>query len=90
MNIGNNAGSTVLMELAKQGHLNKVELVLKSGADVNAYDKSDFTALLYAAKRICGYSVAKLVEAGADVNARSKHGENSTNVCCSEFAIMLV
>ena len=76
MNISNNnTRSTVLMELAKEGFPHKIELVLKSGAYVNAYDINEFTALLYAAQSNYPDCVWKLVQAGADVNAKNKHGE---------------
>jgi ankyrin repeat protein len=68
-NAANAEGTTALMWAATRG-LDRVELLLSSGARPNVADTAGFTPLMFAA----GYSghsdvVARLVQAGAEVNA---------------------
>ncbi|MFQ5875420.1 MAG: ankyrin repeat domain-containing protein, partial [Dehalococcoidia bacterium] len=66
---------TELFEAAKNGQTEKVETLLKDGADPNAREQEgDRTALMIAAVRGHRPSVLALLNAGADVNARSGPG----------------
>ena len=49
-------------------------LLLEAGADVNAKDKDNHTALLSVARSATVTCVDLLLKAGADVNIRSKDG----------------
>jgi ankyrin repeat protein len=70
-----NAQTTDLFELAGTGTPQDVQAVIASGADVNAQDRSGWTALMYAAARNPDPEVtAVLLGAGADVKARNKNG----------------
>jgi ankyrin repeat protein len=65
-------GSTPLMYAAAIGSVEAVKVLLEAGADVNAKNGLDVTALIYGA--LDPAKVRLLVEAGADVNGRSKVG----------------
>lgn len=85
-----NAGSTPLMRAAKNGDSEAMRLLLKYGADPNAYQKEHDTPLMFAAGLGRGTgaftkdyateaelleAVKVLVAAGADVNAVNDTGE---------------
>src|ERR1035437_10273980 len=72
VNTRDQRGSTLLMHAAAFGSPEAVKLLLESGADVNAKNDLEATALILGA----GYpeKVRMLVEKGADVNAHSKLG----------------
>ena len=65
-------GSTLLMHAAAVGSPEAVKLLLESGADVNAKNDVDATALILGAGN--PEKARMLVEKGADVNAHSKLG----------------
>jgi ankyrin repeat protein len=72
VNTRDTRGATPLMYTAAFGTAEAMKLVLDAGADVNAKNSFDATALIWAA----GDPVKSrlLLEHGADVNARSKQG----------------
>src|SRR6266404_2079746 len=72
VNLRDARSSTPLMHAAAIGSLAAMELLLKAGADVNAKNGLDSTALIWGASDPA--KVRLLVDAGADVNARSKIG----------------
>jgi ankyrin repeat protein len=51
-----------------------VEKLRAAGADINARDKNDVTALMWAAKNSSPEVVKLLLDAGADINAQDKDG----------------
>lgn len=65
-------GATLLMHAAAFGSPESVRMLLAGGADVNARNAFDATALLWAARDPA--KVALLLARGADVNARSRQG----------------
>lgn len=72
VNVKDKHDSTPLMFAAAFGSIDAMKLLIGAGADVNAHNTFDVTALLW-----CAGDPAKvrlLVEKGADVNAKSKQG----------------
>ena len=56
-------------ELARNGHLNIVKLLMSFDADINVVNKKGYTALLWATQNEHYEISKKLVESGADINA---------------------
>ena len=56
-----------------------IEVLLRTGADVNWVDDSSFTLLIRAAENGYVHGVEKLIQAGADVNKRSEERLHSTD-----------
>lgn len=65
-------GLTALQQAAESGHASVVELLLRSGADVNKGFVDGRTPLYWAAKNGHGDVVASLIAHGANVNAEAK------------------
>ena len=63
-----------LIEAAKKGDTGAVEALLAAGADVNAKNPYDWTALMRAAANGHAATVQALLEAGADINTQDKSG----------------
>ncbi len=63
---------TTLMQASAEGDSAKVNHLLEEGAYVNERDNIDGTPLIYAVRRGHEYIVARLIEAGADVNIRER------------------
>lgn len=72
VNIKDKRGTTPLMYSAAIGSAESMGLLIGAGADVNAKNAFDATALMWCATDFD--KVRMLVEKGADVNARSKAG----------------
>src|SRR5688572_12980948 len=72
VNTRDRRGSTLLMHAAAFGSAEAVKLLLDSGADVNAKNGVDSTALLWGASDPAKAKL--LIEKGANVNAASKLG----------------
>ncbi|MBM4190066.1 MAG: ankyrin repeat domain-containing protein [Betaproteobacteria bacterium] len=73
------SGDTALHVAARAGHLDGVDVLLKAGAAVDAKNGLGWTALFCAAynhESDCGYPaiIQRLIDAGADVNARIAFG----------------
>ncbi|MDQ6665019.1 MAG: ankyrin repeat domain-containing protein [Acidobacteriota bacterium] len=72
VNAKDKRGDTALMYSAAYGNLETMRILLAAGADVNAKNAFDATALMW-----CAGDIGKarlLIDRGADVNARSKLG----------------
>src|SRR5258707_2241104 len=65
-------GATLLMHAAAFGNVEILKLLLDAGADVNARNDFDATALLWGARD--PEKARLLIARGADVNSRSKQG----------------
>ena len=64
-----------LLEAAKNNDLEKVKFLIDKGADVNAKDYFDMTALMYA---VDDYDITKLlIDSGADVNLIDINGKTA-------------
>jgi ankyrin repeat protein len=76
--LGKEAYSMALPNIASLGDVNAVRLMLDHGADVNAADPLGRTPLMYAAASdlLPLDEVKLLVERGADVNARDNHKQS--------------
>ncbi|HLH00225.1 MAG TPA: ankyrin repeat domain-containing protein [Bryobacteraceae bacterium] len=75
VNTKDGRGSTPLMYAAAFGSLEEMQALIAAGADVNAKNAFDSTALL-----VCASDLAKvqlLLDKGADVNAQSKPGRTA-------------
>ena len=70
-------GTTALMKTSGNGHLQCAKLLLKEGADVNAWNKRGYTALSYTASNDHASVVNVLIRAGADVNHHGCDGRTS-------------
>jgi ankyrin repeat protein len=82
VNVKDRRESTPLMYAAAYGSLDAMKLLLDAGADVNAKNTFDVTALLW-----CANDLAKarlLVEKGANVNAKSKQGRTPLIVAAAQ------
>src|SRR5438477_10313573 len=65
-------GTTLLMQAAGFGTVDAVKLLLSNGANVNAKNQFEMTALLFGAAN--QEKARLLIEKGADVSAKNKAG----------------
>jgi pectate lyase len=68
---------TPLHYAVKQGNKEIAELLIRSGADVNATDREGRVPLIHAVKESHKDLVDLLIKKGADVNARNKRGQTA-------------
>ncbi|MBI4640978.1 MAG: caspase family protein [Candidatus Tectomicrobia bacterium] len=66
-----------LISAIREGNSAKVNALLNGGADVNAKDKDDRTALMYAAAKGDPAIVQALLDRGAEVNVKDKDGRTA-------------
>jgi ankyrin repeat protein len=81
VNSADSHGSTLLMQAAAFGSADAVQLLLARGAEVNAKNQFEATALIWGAND--PRKARLLIEKGADVNARSKRGRTPLMVAAS-------
>jgi ankyrin repeat protein len=74
LSVRSDAGETILMLAADQGHLGIVEELLTRGAEVNAADAKGATALMLAAFLGHGSIVESLLAKGAEVDGQDSEG----------------
>jgi hypothetical protein len=70
-------GKTNLMDAAHRGDKAAVRAALASGDKLTDVDASGWTPLMYAASSYGESAVSEMLEAGAEVNVRSKRGETA-------------
>lgn len=79
----NRDGKTALMAAASEGHFAAVKLLLERGACARTKMLGlESTALFEAANALCYDSMVALIEAGADVNARTVFGASPLRGAC--------
>ena len=67
-----------LIKAVQSGDMEAVRHLLAKGVDVNSQDDAlRGTALMYAAAKGAADTVSLLLEAGADIEIRNKHGRNA-------------
>jgi ankyrin repeat protein len=81
VNIKDRHGSTPLMYSAAVGSVDAMKMMLASGADAKVKNAFDATPLMWCAANID--KVRLLVDAGVDVNARSKQGMTALLIAAS-------
>jgi ankyrin repeat protein len=84
VNVKDQRESTPLMYAAAYGSLDAMKLLLDAGAEVNAKNAFDVTALLWCASDLA--KVRLLVDKGANVNARSKQGRTPLLIAAAHDA----
>ena len=84
VNARGNRDTTPLMYAAAFGSLNTMKLLLAAGADVNAKNAFDATALMWCVTDL--EKVRLLVEKGANVNARSKMSATPLQIAATNGA----
>jgi hypothetical protein len=70
-------GKTKLMDAAQSGDKAAIQAAFKAGEKMTDTDGSGWTPLMYAAGSSGNSGEKEMLEAGADVNARSKRGETA-------------
>jgi ankyrin repeat protein len=81
LNTRDQSGRTPLMHAAAFGNLETLRVLLDAGAEVNARNRSDATALLWAAGD--PEKARLLIERGADVKVQSRQGRTPLMVAAS-------
>src|ERR1700733_5483575 len=72
VNSADSDGTTALMHSVIESDVRMMKLLIDGGANVNAKNALDSTALMYAATNLA--KTRLLLEAGADVKAKSQRG----------------
>ena len=62
------------------GRFRVLKLFLEYGMDINSLDKHGFTGIMRAAQKIDLDTVEKLIEMGADLNVKTKRGEDLSSI----------
>jgi ankyrin repeat protein len=85
-NIAPRSNGTPLMVASRTGNVDAVRLLLDHHANVNAREVArDQSALMWAVSERHPDVVRELLEAGADVHARSKTSSRYVLLCCQDF-----
>ena len=83
VNVADDAGNTPL-HLRTVANTTMVNLLLKSGADVNAQNAAGETPLMFAARYQTPKDAARLIKKGADPDARTHDGRTVLHVAARE------
>ena len=62
------------------GRFRVLKLFLEYGMDINSLDKHGFTGIMRAAQKIDLDTIEKLIEMGADLNVKTKRGEDLSSI----------
>lgn len=84
----NHSGGTCLINSVQSIQL--CRLLLSYGVEVNAYDIQGETALHYAIQERNFGTVVLLIDYGADVTIKSKHGNDALQLACLKMATRIV
>lgn len=79
-------GEAPLIRAAHNGHLMTVKFLVEKGADVNAVDMGDNSALHWAAMRGHVEIVKYLLDQGADKTIRNKQEKLPIDLCQSNWS----
>jgi ankyrin repeat protein len=82
-NIADGDGTSALMHAVIESDVNVMKLLIEGGANVNARNALDSTALMYAATNVA--KTRLLLEAGADVKVKGKGGATPMSVAVTTF-----
>ena len=74
LELRDHTGATPLILAAREGHQKNVDVLIKFGADIEATDHADFTALMHACLYGQGTVARQLTEAGAYAGRVTKSG----------------
>ena len=74
-------GESPIIRAAHNGHLHTVRFLIEHGADVNAIDMGDNTAIHWAAMRGHVEIVKYLLQQGADKTLRNKQDKMPVDLC---------
>ena len=73
-------GFNFLMWASEKGHVEIIDLIIKSGADINAETISGYTALMYASGNGQIGAVKTLIDNGSNIYAKSKNGDTALSL----------
>lgn len=79
-----------LIRAAGDGDLELVRTLLESGADPNAKEDGNFTALICAAARGHVRVVETLLESGANLRAKTKRGRTAADIAIQEGQVEVI
>jgi hypothetical protein len=74
---------TPLMQAAGKGDADEVRRFLQRGEDVNAVDETGWTALMIAAVTVQPQAISALLDGGARVDQRDRHGDTALIGCAA-------
>lgn len=74
-----------LIETVRRGDIQAVQNLLGQGADPNAHNQSDYTALMTAVHFNYEQMVRILLDAGADIDAQDNSGTTALMVACKNI-----
>lgn len=76
-------GMTPLMQAAGKGDGDEVRRLLQQGEDVNAVDETGWTALMIAAVTVQPRATSALLDGGARVDQKDRHGDTALLGCAA-------
>lgn len=83
VNTADNEGTTAFMHSVIESDVRMMKLLIDNGANVNAKNALDSTALMYAATNLAKTRV--LLDAGADAKTKGKRGATPMSVAVTTF-----
>lgn len=80
MTLVSDSGADCAHLAAACGKIRMLEFFVRAGMDINSLDKHGFTGIMRAAQKIDLDTVEKLIEMGADLNVKTKRGEDLSSI----------